>query len=477
MKILWVEDFGGGLSPSQVVIEMFKDIIPLERFDLEYDPRVDVAKELPRLFEKHTFHQIYVCKSYTEWESLYQEQEKDFDLVLLDINLEAYRTSPKEMPKGITNTKFDDYAGFYIYHRLIKDGFPDENIAFFTGYSNSLLFFSQYCSEILFERPRNTFEKTLEGFADLREWLYDKLNYDFYLILRRGIIEGCRFLRNKIANLPKDQLEDVLLFYKTIRSKKGDLDHQAHRNDLVDYLTMLEGFFSSFRKPANHNYVYQLFIKELASKWERSSGQFLPWRNPPLAETRLEDKFLTNCQRQMRILRNWTAHNLFSPQVTEQEVAYFFMLAMRAYIHIGFNEVLEYEKILGDLFSALKDKESEKKFVTNIEAYLLDSYHRLHQEFKDELDASSRDNSFTALLDEFGRQPEEKRIQGEFSEILQRKIQQLSVRLFFQSFWHGLFPSWIDANQRAVCFEIEPIPSGTFAHFVGKLIFKKSFED
>ena len=173
MKFLWIEDFGGGLAPSKVVIDIFSNLIPEEIFDNEYDQDEDVCTELPRLFSKHTLHEIYICKSYLDWKKVYKENNGDFDIILIDINLERYKTPDSERP--VEHPEFDRKAGFRIFHELIKDGVPDNNIAFLTGEENSLKFFKRICGEILMDVPKNAFEKKELDFKKLRKWIGIKM--------------------------------------------------------------------------------------------------------------------------------------------------------------------------------------------------------------------------------------------------------------------------------------------------------------
>ncbi|MFX0201109.1 MAG: hypothetical protein ACFFCW_33740 [Candidatus Hodarchaeota archaeon] len=604
MKILWIEDFGGGLSPSQVVIEMFKDIIPQEVFDLEYDPRIDVSIELPRLFEKHTFHQIYICKSYSEWKEKYHEHQGDFDIALLDVNLEAQRTPNSERP--IDNPGFDENAGLYIYHQLVKDGFLEDNIAFFTGYSNTFKFFSELCYKIFLEPPRHTFEKTSEGFGDLREWLYDKINYDDYLILRRGIIEGCHFLKEHLMSSSDEGLEKLLLFHPIILEEFKNFKNfyeitspkvrnwiHIYKGNIIQYLRQLEEFFP-LRPQRNKNALYVSFLRELASRWEKyrfytgkesitdekfqgkkkqslpfslqkdiiellmslpnsddiqaqralvysagldtqlhyqihfsnSPAQFFQLLIPtlnrygiledgrnaieavldsvknsigqegkqccdrlihelhkipftgdysepliPSTKPSLEYKFIKNIHNQMKLLRNWAVHDLISTQITAQELAYFFMIAMRAMIHISFTNISIYEKILASLFSPISEKEMKSKMNEKLELYLQDTYKALLRELNEEPDPS---NNFIYLLNNFVISAHE--VGGKLSKLLKTEIQAGSINYFYQSFWHGLFPVLTVVNNKEglLRFEIEPIPPETFVSFLGKLIFRNS---
>src|SRR5688572_18689474 len=160
MKILWVEDFGGRLAPSRITAEIFKDLLePVNLGKVLKEGKARLINQLPELFEQHSVHRIFICKSFVDWKRIYEEQDGDFDVALIDISLEASRTPINSMPGGIENREFDKRAGFYIYHKLIKQGFPEDNIAFFTGQAQSLEDFSTYCGEIFLDLPKHCFEK------------------------------------------------------------------------------------------------------------------------------------------------------------------------------------------------------------------------------------------------------------------------------------------------------------------------------
>jgi len=401
MKILWIEDFGGGLAESPMVIEMFSGLLSKKIFDKEYDPDEDVTVELPRLFEKHNIHQINICKSYMDWKKTYNEQKGDYDIVFIDINLvESLRTPDSEKP--IENADFDRKAGFYIYHYLIKNGFPDDNIAFFTGEENSLKDFIEYCDKIFVEKPKNTFEKKPSDFEKLRKWLDEKANSP-YLILRRGIIEGCRFLKDELKNIDESYLEDRLLFYKTT-SKKIEYNPKTYKTEVLDYLTKLENFFV-FRNHADNRDAFSIFVKELTSKWDISFGYFNREKEFPSFKTKLEEKFYTTSQFLMKMLRNCTAHDLLSHDLSEKEVAYFFMLAMRSFLKFNLTDSFRYEIILSGIFDSLSDNEISFQMTLYFERYLEESYYELKSYYeelirntKEKPEINKKDNYFLAMV-------------------------------------------------------------------------------
>src|SRR6185295_12113995 len=203
--------------------------------------KANVIRQLPELFERDSIHRLFICGSYEDWKRIYAEQAGDFDIVLIDINLEASRTPIELIPTGLDNHQFDKKAGFYIYHQLIKEGFQDDNIAFFTGEAQSLEDFSSYCGEIFLDPPKHCFEKDRVHFERLRQWISQKASRED-LILRRGIIEGCRSIRDRIESINGEELESELIIYKAI-SGTNSSDSEALRRESIEYLSRLERFF------------------------------------------------------------------------------------------------------------------------------------------------------------------------------------------------------------------------------------------
>jgi hypothetical protein len=471
MKLLWIEDFGSGVAGSKLAIDMFGDLIPKSIFDGEYNHDEEVWTELPRLFEKHTIHRIYICKSYLEWEKVYGDHNGDFDIIFIDINLESYKTPKSKLPIKYLN--FDKKAGFYIYNQLIKDGFPEGNIVFFTAEGNTLKSFERMCGDMLTDKPKNAFEKKSTHYERLRKWITKKINSRYY-ILRRGIIEGCRFLKKELENTKTNDLEQRLLFYKTT-SDVVFHDPEIYQKEASDYLTKLENFLP-LKPLADKTDIYELFLKELAGKWGKSSGYFRREKELPQTTSRLEDNFYKTSQFLMKMLRNWTAHDKISFKVSESEVAYFFMLGMRSWIKLDISNLYEYEKIFSNVFNSLSPQEMNK-IDSKIENHLDESFYELLSEFKRKPDFGSQDNYFLSLLKEYGEAPE--KYEGNFYGILREEVRSRSLRLFYQSFWHGLFPLWIKSNYgnfQSVNFDIESIPPNSFLYLLGRLIFKYSFD-
>ncbi|MFX0209865.1 MAG: hypothetical protein ACFFDT_28035 [Candidatus Hodarchaeota archaeon] len=482
MKILWIEDFGAGLAGAMVAIDMFGELIPAEVFNREYNPDEELSTELPRLFQKHSLHEMYVCKSYVEWKKSFKKYKGDFDIIIIDINLERYKTPQNERPDGIDHPDFDKRAGFHIYYQLIKNGFPDDNIAFFTGEENTLNEFTDYCREILIDKPQHTFEKKPDDFKKLRKWIGEKEN-TAYLTLRRGIIEGCRVIKEELRKIDNAELEQRLLFYKTTTLQVAH-NPVFYRTSVEEYLTVLEKFFP-YRQPEEKHYTYLLFMKELVSKWDVSFGVFSRDKELPIFKSKLEDNFCTTCQFLIKRLRNWTVHNLLSYDISEKDVAYLFMLVMRSWIQFDLSEHFTYEKFFSGIFTNRLSVEDMNSTLSSIKPYLEESYYELKSNYEELLRfmrekpvINSKDNYFLAMVRAYSESPE--KLPGNLSEKFRSKFREVSLKLAYQCFWHGLFPLWIEstyyANFESVNFNIQAIPGDSFLFFLGQLIFEESFK-
>jgi hypothetical protein len=472
MKLLWIEDFGSGVAGSKIAIDMFGDLIPKSIFDDEYNHDEEVWTELPRLFEKHTIHRIYICKSYLEWKKVYGDHNGDFDIIFIDINLEAYKTPKSKIP--VNHLNFDKKAGFYIYNQLIKDCFPEDNIVFFTAEGNSLKNFERMCGEMLTDKPKNAFEKKSTHYERLRKWITKKINSRYY-ILRRGIIEGCRFLKKELENTKANDLEQRLLFYKTT-SDTVFHNPEFYRTEVEDYLKKLENFLP-LKPPDDLGHVYQLFIKEMVEKWEKSFGYFRREKGTLLTNSMLEENLYKTSQFMMKLVRNWLSHGKFSSDISEREVAYFFILAMRSRIRLDTSKVYFHELILSDLFNSFPLEEINKENMM-IRRCLDESFFELNKEFKSKPDIGESDNYFLSLLNYFGKASEIS--DGSRARISREYIRERSIRLFYQGYWHGLFPLWLNFHKdgiiHSVNFVIEQVKDDTFPFFLGRMIFRYAFE-
>jgi hypothetical protein len=213
----------------------------------------------------------------------------------------------------------------------------------------------------------------------------------------------------------------------------------------------------------------------------------------------LEEQFHKTAHFQMKMLRNWSSHRLLSPEVSAREIAYFFMLAMRALVQSDLSEIARYERVLSTLFINLSDLELTRLMNSALAFHLESSYEQLKVLHKDVLRLAKEssdgrkapnnlnrriDNYFLGIFRELGEVlnwlEQVEQVEPAVLAFHRQRIKEVSLRLFYQSFWHGLFPMEIQttfyADLQRVKFYIEPFQH-SFINFIGQAIFEECFKE
>ena len=467
MKILWIEDFGGNQSSEEELSKaIFKTILSksdeeITRIYTDYEPDSGINSELPKLFKENSIHEIVICRTFKYWNDNIKTTF-DFDVVLIDINL-AKGSSPDDIPQGYEDN-LHNKAGFYIYQEIIKFGLPDDNIAFFTGETGSFQGFKKSCISNSIPFPKNVFEKKDDDYKKIGDWLKNKSEMS-YFTLRRGIIEACKYLKTETQSKSN---ADYVLFNKTIKEKKTPLS----KDYITEYLTKLE-LFLPMNPPKDRKVIFYRFVREMAVEWEMSYGNL---KNKDkdgkfIYRDKIEFNFKNFCQNQMKLLRNWTAHNQISKNISEKEVAFYFMIAMRALFNLSIkSEIYLYEKNLFQLFE-LKEYES-----LQVEQNLAKSYFKLRKssifEYK-----NPTENKFNSLVESLGKFIKD---EEEFIE-----VESISIDIFYQNFWHSLFPSNTKVKDQSskqfvvmyIDFKYKDLNNFPFLTKLAKSIYSEAFGD
>ena len=166
---------------------------------------------------------------------------------------------------------------------------------------------------------------------------------------------------------------------------------------------------------------------------------------------------------------------------------------MRAFVETDLGEISDHERILLSLFEQLPDLEFERRLNSGFELCLEQSYQRLkslHSDLLRHVDESARqkmgparparrlDNYFLSMFRETGEAA--KCLKIENRRFYLSRLRDASVPLFYQSFWHGLFPMDVPttyyANLEKTKFHVKPIPR-SFISALGKAILETSFQD
>lgn len=349
---LWIEDFENSVKTT--AHDVLGSIIE-EPFDS------DSRKLKKRLKEQGVFIEL------TFQDGLIFILDKDklnqVDYIILDIDLKSHNGSIDDISPDVLELlyKFQDYtkteykskdeesfkkackdlkeiAGFYLYtHLVVELGFPKTHILFCSNHGENTKTIQDSFKQAKILLPQ-IYQKSNH---EVQVWV--KSRYDNpYSRLRRGIIEGCQHLKN----LPEEKLR----FNNFIQ----DQDKQITLEDLHNYLDVLENFLP-LREPSDKTTFYKLFVRTLVHEWESAN----PWKSKKSVSQESKQELFAFAWI-MKMTRNWSAHSRIFENINEQDVAYLFIVNMRAMFFLN-DSLLGYEKHLLQLFEPISVNEIEKK--------------------------------------------------------------------------------------------------------------------
>ncbi|MBC8213132.1 MAG: hypothetical protein H8E71_00605 [Candidatus Marinimicrobia bacterium] len=464
----------------------------------------------------------------------------DYDFYVIDLDLtqfsmdEKSESLKKNIDRNLSNDEFKKKAGHVMYLKLLEKGVQTNRIVFLTGNATGNIIQNSYrqlkealyngeddradkllsdltddkslaefkddfenhitngdfgeADEVIKLVSSDHYDKSDNTFGELIEiarkawmpnypeafkkddvesfllWLKQTLtkqNPDFaYLALRRGIIDGCEFLVKELEEKKKDK--EYIIFNKTVKGRGLSAKY------LISYFQKLKSYLPKNPPTEKEKYrLYYQFLKELSAEWERSEGYLLDKENIDRGWVK---NYLDTCQKQMKLLRNWTSHELLSNEVDEAFVSYMFITAMRAILKLDLSKTLEYEDYLGKLF------EVEKNPFKGIKKHLAQSYFAIRNvpEFK----FRNPDNiAFSTIVRNYGWYIDNN-----------QTIQNKSVKLFYQMFWHGIFPCFMSMpspNQRDRSDSVPAFikfndnkkpPPESFPYTLAQMIYRRSFK-
>lgn len=349
---LWIEDFEN--SAKTTAYDVLGSIIE-EPFDN------DARKLKKKLKEQGVFLEL----TFQDGLSFirYKDKLNQIDYIILDIDLKSHNGSIDEISSDVLDLlyEFQDYtrteyeskdeesfkkacknlkeiAGFYLYtHLVVELGFPKSHILFCSNHGENTKKIQDAFKQAKISLPQ-IYQK-----SDPKVQLWVKDRYDNpYSRLRRGIIEGCKYLRNLT--------EEKLRFNNFIQEQ----DKQITLEDLHNYLDVLEKFLP-LREPTDKGTFYKLFVRTLSHEWESAN----PWKSLKAVNQESKQELFAFAWI-MKMTRNWLAHSRIFENINEQDVAYLFIVNMRAMFFLD-DSLLDYEKHLVQLFDPISINEIEKK--------------------------------------------------------------------------------------------------------------------
>lgn len=356
MRILWVEDLGG-IEPDRLVA-FLKDWLD----DHEIDTLAEGLSEHIRHIKKDDYwityykdqknilsdgREVHFCIHLSNLNEILSSRQtvSFFDVVLIDINLEndAFIDVNTNWPEGIETEK----AGLWVYNRLVRMGFPPERLAFVTGNAvDAAKNFIDICRSNFIEPAPISFEKgSILNISDhdkkteFQKWL-TAIDDDF-LLLRRGIIDGCYYICEELDNNGID-------FVQFNRFCKNDSDAKMDIDTAKDYLSLLAITLPNKISPENTQFQLKILLRTIAHEWE---SEFHPKH---ISNDDNKKKDLVALGYVMKMARNLLAHGSELHNVEYKDFAYLFLINCRAMFLLG-DELAPYEKILLELFEIEKN--------------------------------------------------------------------------------------------------------------------------
>ena len=347
MNILWIEDFGGGLDSGKATLNlMFQQLISFENWDEDELSLLSRPDDLEKYFKENTALQcVLLCRNYydyLEFKTVNNLLGK-VDAIIIDIRLHNNVDLNLPIPSNVhTNAKFHEEAGFYIFNDLVRLGFPAEMMCFMTGEMNSFSGFKKHCDEIYIPEVTG-FEKSDTGYVKLRQWIEER-GAD-YINLRRGVIEGCEFLKNHIKND-----ESNIQFRDFIKLENAQPTIEIPKTELNNYLDALSQFLA-LKEPHDKNIQYRLFLRTLVHEWEENIEAKMLTVKHPQYFTKDQPNFFGKMNDiytfawLMKMSRNWVSHAKLLEPLNAKFISFLFLINMRAMFRLP-KAIQPYEKIL-----------------------------------------------------------------------------------------------------------------------------------
>jgi|GEM_PF-1389821 len=354
---------------------------------------------------------VCVKTSFDEAENAINHCLTQFDLIVLDINLEnsEHTNRVKALAKqfNIPEQAFLEESGMNLFLNLLEHGFPKEQIIFLTANADINISridelreaYSQgnddvsdeilgaitsglseetvlKCSEMIeaddieglcqylenyfnglndgvtnntynrfcdayrrcrIEPPKAINKSLNEAKQHLNHWLENHERND-YLVLRRGVIEGCGFLKSHIE---KDEAN--IQFRDFIKIENQQPTIEIPTADMGNYLDTLAQFLPLLKQSDDPTIFYRLFLRTLVHEWEENIEA--KWLKEKHGNDLSKIRDIYTFAWLMKMTRNWVSHaNLLEP-LNPQFIAFLFLVNMRAMFKLP-KTVQPYEHIL-----------------------------------------------------------------------------------------------------------------------------------
>jgi hypothetical protein len=379
LNILWVEDE----YSEQKKIEWFKNrnIEVLTNFDaaekainaniIQFDMVVlDINLENTEHSDnvkKHAQHFGITAQEFLEESGMnlfFALLEKGFpkeQIIFLTANADRDISLVDELRKGFEE---DDHNYFDTIFSEIQRGLGEEQISECKIFIDNedieqlLKYLESYYERLNQSVTKNTYNRFCEAYKRCRvlpprainkglneakqhldNWL-ENHEENYYLVLRRGIIAGCDFLKSRIKNDDSN-----VQFRDFIKIKNNEPTIEIPRMEIENYLAVLSQCLPIKQSydESSVNIEYRLFLRTLVHEWEENIEAPSLKKKYANDLSKIHDIYTFGWI--MKTARNWTSHaNLIEP-LDHQIIAFLFLVNMRAMFKLP-KAIQPYEKIL-----------------------------------------------------------------------------------------------------------------------------------
>jgi hypothetical protein len=465
-QFLWIEDFDNNSEASAT--DVFGPILP----------GVQLPARKPALKKALREHGIFLELNFLDGLRFIQDasQLARIDYILLDIDLPpkgskeadeqapllldiltryGYDKTAQNQDKALNEAEkqLRPVAGYQLYIELVvNQGFPREHIVFCTNHGDQQKNYREPFDQAKIALPDIYTKSPREN--PVSDWIVPR-HQNRYTTLRRGIHEGCRAILETLS-------ADTIRFTQFIDTDKRDItvsDMQAYLETLQKLLPLREPGETEKRK------LFKLLLRTLVHEWDAKDTK------------KFDNDYIGIFCRILTHTRNWASHSDVLDDVTEEDLAFLFIAAMRTMFQLGSTQPTLHEGMLLKLFKATDNQEMCRKIgksCTDTELPLAQTYFDLKNEVIKT--AGVRDAlRFSDLLNNLhtGGERNFNYIDG-----------------LYQLFWHGLSPvrsfhggTRIDDKQN-VCFcysfrlnDYGCKDRGSFLFEFSRHIYQRSFKD
>ncbi|MDD2660263.1 MAG: hypothetical protein PHY54_11395 [Methylococcales bacterium] len=292
-------------------------------------------------------------------------------IVFLTANANAYTSNINDLRQAFDH---GDDETFLKLLTSLTSGFDDENkknayqfVSHPDGYDENDIaklcnYLESYFNRLNKGEGKNTYETLLDTAKNCRVDVPKALNKgtnqldlelkefeaNKYLILRRGVIEGCTFLKNHIKNNDAN-----IQFRDFIKLENNQPSIEIPTTEIENYLYATAQSLV-IRQPIDTsalNIQYRLFLRTLVHEWEENiDAKRLKEKYPqyfrkdqPNSFGRMNDIYTFAWI--MKMTRNWVSHAKLLEPLDPQIIAFLFLANMRAMFKLP-KAIQPYEHIL-----------------------------------------------------------------------------------------------------------------------------------